>query len=608
MVDPGRLGRMLPILAVLAVVFITSFHCVIEEDLWWHLRAGEEIAAGNGIPRMDTWSFPSAGNPYIDLHWLFQLIVHLVDAAGGIPMIILFKCVVLIAVYLLVYLLSVRRADPRITAAVAVWGAILASERFLARPEILTYLYLAGFLWLIARYEEGRTKSLWVLPLVALAWVNTEGLFVLGWVILACGAIRNRGDRKYWIALAACVVVSLLNPFTFQGVLHPFLLFTRVNRGMAIYSETIGELLSPFHRGIPHPSVFLLPVHIGLLVLTGLLRGRRPSARDVLLLIAFGYLGVSARRNVGLFAIVSTPILAGWCHDSLAMRFGGLSPRAAMLTRRVAIGAVAVAATVYAISVMNGGLYASLATNRTFGSGVAEAIFPRDAVEFLRARNVQGPLFHTLGFGGYLIDRYSEQRVFIDGRLEVHSTAHYARAIRSLVSDEEWRSLDRQFRFGVILVNYGEAVDFVLRRLQDADWVPVHLDSVSLVFVRNTPENKLLVDAEGLTATRMRALFPSPATGDVEALPVPRATITLPEFLTAVDYPWSEIYLGQFLGVLGFHDLAAGQYIRAVRRAPSLPAPRLFLAQSLHRMGRVQDARQVYEGYAKTGGKESLAP
>ena len=86
-----------PLAAV--IVFLVGFHSLIEEDFWWHVRAGADIVAGEGVPRVDTYSYPSEGRPYVDLHWFFQVLIHLLYKAGGEAGVIWVKCLVAVVAF-----------------------------------------------------------------------------------------------------------------------------------------------------------------------------------------------------------------------------------------------------------------------------------------------------------------------------------------------------------------------------------------------------------------------------------------------------------------------------------------------------------------------------
>jgi len=46
-----------------------------------------------------------------------------------------------------------------------------------------------------------------------------------------------------------------------------------------------------------------------------------------------------------------------------------------------------------------------------------ERFYPKEAVEFLKKKNYPGRLFSEYSWGGYLIWKYPEKKVYIDGRM-----------------------------------------------------------------------------------------------------------------------------------------------------------------------------------------------
>ena len=60
----------------------------------------------------------------------------------------------------------------------------IASPRFVPRPELFSFVFLAAYLWLLERVPPGRHIYLLV-PLQVL-WVNSHALFVTGLVLIGC--------------------------------------------------------------------------------------------------------------------------------------------------------------------------------------------------------------------------------------------------------------------------------------------------------------------------------------------------------------------------------------------------------------------------------------
>jgi hypothetical protein len=63
-------------------------------DVWWHLAAGREMLARGGWLFTDPFSSGAAGRPWIDVHWLFQLVVYAIHAALGLAGLVWSKCAI----------------------------------------------------------------------------------------------------------------------------------------------------------------------------------------------------------------------------------------------------------------------------------------------------------------------------------------------------------------------------------------------------------------------------------------------------------------------------------------------------------------------------------
>ena len=65
---------------------------------------------------------------------------------------------------------------------------LVLGGRIYVRPETLTLLYLSIFVAVIFRWDRFPLLA-FLLPVVQIAWVNSQGLFVLGPVIWGFGLI-----------------------------------------------------------------------------------------------------------------------------------------------------------------------------------------------------------------------------------------------------------------------------------------------------------------------------------------------------------------------------------------------------------------------------------
>jgi tetratricopeptide (TPR) repeat protein len=587
------------LLVALFTAFACAFQTLVNADYWFHLRAGESVAHGR-IPRVDEFSYPSAGRPYVDLHWLFQLWLYWVHRLGGVRLAVWMQCLVLTGTFALLYRVAAREANRTAAALLTGVAAILASERAQVRPEMFTLLFLAVALWLVRRHAEGWRRAWWLFPLLFALWVNVEGLFVVGFAVLGAAILDRPRDRALWAALGLSAAATLVNPYFVQGALHPMVLYSRISGSLPVYSRSIGEFLGPFDRSVRHPAAQLFPWVLALAaVALALSRRQRPG--EIVLISLFVLLSFKARRNLALLAVVMVPVLSRWLTvageriAALRPLRGRLGlPRRSRVVSRPVAALAALAFLAYDVSLINGRTYDALESNRSFGAGEATAAFSEDVARYLARNRIGGPIFTTLAQGSFLIWAYPRERVFIDGRLEVHSTEHFARFLALRGGGDAWRKADGEFRFEAALIDYLEAPALARERLRDPRWAWVRLDDRSALFVRRGGRNAGVIEGGELIPDRLRASFPSlPPPGTGTLLP-PRAS-WLARHLAPQRYPWDRVNLGQFLSTAGATDLAAEQYRLAVADAPHLVSPRILLAVALTQIDRADQALEVLE-------------
>src|SRR5437867_3908605 len=74
-----------------------------DPDTWWHLAAGRYIVAQHGIPAHDVFSYTAGERPWIDLHWLFQLLAFGVYTACGVSGLIVLTAAGAVATFGILY-------------------------------------------------------------------------------------------------------------------------------------------------------------------------------------------------------------------------------------------------------------------------------------------------------------------------------------------------------------------------------------------------------------------------------------------------------------------------------------------------------------------------
>ncbi len=265
----------------LGLVFLLGVFPMKDTDFWWHLRTGDWIRTTGQVPTHDLYTFTVADHAWTDLHWMFQLAISWGYQHGGVVALNLAKCVITCAAVAL--LILCKRREWPLWAMLLAWipALLVLSGRMYVRPETLTLLYLSGFLAVLCSWERAPLLA-FLLPPIQLAWVNTQGLFVLGPIVLGFALLEAvlrphafSDSRKRWwkivgVATVLTGLVCFVNPYGIRGALYPLELAGTM--GNPLFSETIAELtpIPTFIKRNVGWSNLPLQLHIATMILGGL--------------------------------------------------------------------------------------------------------------------------------------------------------------------------------------------------------------------------------------------------------------------------------------------------------------------------------------------------
>jgi hypothetical protein len=335
----------LPTLAALVATLPTV-------DLAYQLRAGADILAGRGIPSVDAWTFTAAGRPWLDQQWGAQGALAAVYAAGGWVGLAVFRAALVGTIFALV-LVAMRRRVPAIGRRTAAWltlaAFVVAAPALALRPQLLGMLCFTAILAILAGRRE-RPGPLWLLPVIAAAWANLHGSFVLAPLLVALALVEDRHERSaragrtLRIAVATGVA-TLLTPFGLDG--------WRYAAGLATNREVtarVTEWQRTTPTDVPGMLFWASVAFVALAVLVIATRRRRVPWPALLALVAFAALGAIAERGIAWWPLVAVVTVAG-----LAAPASGVPPAMASPSspRRESPGSV-INALVGAVLVVGG--------------------------------------------------------------------------------------------------------------------------------------------------------------------------------------------------------------------------------------------------------------
>lgn len=497
-------------LALLCGFFV--YFPVTNTDIWWHLAAAREMIAGKSFLYSDPFAYSVENAEWIDMHWLFQLIAYGVSRVAGLRGLVLAKCLTMCGVCLLACSVAPSRTYRVVTAMCLALCTYETRYLILARPVMVTLVCIVAFLLVL---EKGTRKgNMWfVLPLAVLqvVWTNSQGLFVLGPVLIGAYLAGEwvqsmigdrwgrRGDaaaargvgRRLALALALVVVACVINPYGLKGLFFPFKLLGRIDPSLVnIYSRNVSENIPLWDKGGANVRYFYSFLAVSLTAAVSLLvNWRYLRISHVLALLAFGYLGVSAERNLLLYFVVAVPVVGlnvtSWW-QRVRERSVGKSGGGRQVGWVAAAPRVAAVAAVMLLS-HHTMIHARIATVIPC-TELSPFRVPVAAVQYLEEQPVAGNMFNSIRYGGFLIWRlYPKQKVFVDGRLIIRSPRFFAEYLRVLDNPESFDAFagKRGITHAVLPIAVFDRYLPLVRWLYESGaWALAFVDGSTVVFVR----------------------------------------------------------------------------------------------------------------------------
>jgi hypothetical protein len=495
---------------LIAILFLAIFTMAVrvptDTDTWWHLRSGEYILRTHTIPRQDVFSHTMVGKPWIDHGWLAQIAIYWLYAAFGYAGLGLALAAVVTLAFAFIFLQSEENLYLR--AFVVVLAAVTSAVVWIARPQIVSFLLTAVFSYILYLYKRKGRNVLFLLPLLTVFWVNVHGAFITGFILLGCYVIGealnnllgHKDDRVLScdeitslikMSLVAFVVL-LINPNTYQMYLYPF-----KTVGIGALRDYIQEWASPdFHQFHLHPFIWMVLL---ILAAVGLSR-RRIDFTDLVLTLFFFYMSLWAGRNIALFALVAAPVLMRYGAEAIrtlwealrALELKGLldklgqvqlapGPWLTILNWLILILVVLLCAVK---------IYQPLRTEVNLAT--QKEHLPVEAVQFIRANNLPGPMFNSYNWGGYLIwHLYPDYPVFIDGRTDLYDDEFIREYVEVTLARPGWREVLDRYGVNLILI---ESDSILAAFLAEGDeWQRIYSDDIASIFLRNTAQNATLI-------------------------------------------------------------------------------------------------------------------
>lgn len=441
------------IIALLCLtVLIFGFQALKDTDFGWHYRCGKELLTGH--PCLDnhfSYFLPDYKAYYPSFVYDTVLAIGY-DRFGSLGLSALNSLVLLCCVILL-YQLIKGHLWLKVALPLLVLFTPGPSITLGLRPQVLTFLF---FLLTLKIGEIGlkNCKYLYLLPLLFTFWVNTHIGFITG-IFLLPGIFLNNPLKRRWVVslpLFLALLASFFNPFGPKVYLEIF------RHLQAPLSTTIAEWVAPplWLKGLIAFLIFEL-----FLFLATKKQLTLPSLINLLTFTVLSFLGV--RNLVFLSALMA--IYLGKCLQDKKL-----------FDDRFLILIITICFVIFSKNIKLGDYCTS-----------GQIPYPCEFIK--KYSDLKGNVFATYEWGGFLIWKMPDIKVFADGRtpawLDENGNSTYEIYLAILQTQPGWNEKLAETNTDYLLIGPGTFLDLTLNQNpKKFNWKELYRDNFTVLYAK----------------------------------------------------------------------------------------------------------------------------
>lgn len=451
------------------LVGVASVCTITETDIAWYLRSGDEILRTWNLPKIDPFSFTSSKS-WLNHEWLTEIVLVVAHRTAGMFGLGLIQAFLLIGIFFVVFYVQKKQSGRCFSGASVfayVSGALILREIISPRAQFFSNLLFA-VAWAISYFDfhgaRNRASSwnlfVWLVP-VGILWTQFQGgnphlviLMTLLWL--------SHPQWRRAIAVGVAALLSIVGPYGMRVHEHFF-----HSRGTIVEIKEWQPFFNAQNYFWPSTVAFVVFVFVaGICVV----RRYQKGERVIFEMLSFCFFLVATlfyRRFMHELTIVSLFVMVPYLSSVWS------APH--KVKRKILI------------QLLGGILFfvGVLLSSRTWGVGFDPEYYPVGAVQYLKERRLNGPMFNSYNFGGYLMWEYPDEKVFIDGRaFTVYSDEQIESLLRIYDDPEKFLDLERRYGFKLaVLKRQGRGAQFFQWLRSQERWRVVYEDPLAAILV-----------------------------------------------------------------------------------------------------------------------------
>jgi hypothetical protein len=476
-------------------------------DFWHHLARGKAMVEEGRLVDQDRFTFTIPGQSFQDVNWLTQLLYYRLYQWGGMDLVRVVNALVLaLTLSLLVALIRRKAGSLPVAAGIGIFTFFGLWQILTIRPQTFSLL-LFVLLYDVLDRAENNPAWLFAAPCLLALWANLHGAFPAGLMLIGCfllaaawygWRVRSAGfsplplDRRaearttnqtsrLALCLAASVLATLINPYGWH-------IYQYVRQTSTISSARhIDEWGPPtLDLWISKALLASLILMVGLYTVSSR-RGRRPTARELILIGCFLPLACLWVRMAAWWLIVAAP-LAGVLLVNIWPRLRDPEEKTKPAWDAAVVFAlllVFIAMSLPGLQRYNPILAGRLATPRM-----------EDELEVVHARLTdlapKGRIFTRMEWGAYLTWSFAPNyQVFMDTRIEIFPDKIWQQYATLTQGQAGWEKILDDYGVDFLILDgaYHGRTGLLPRVQESTGWQRSMQAGPALLFVRRSTQN-----------------------------------------------------------------------------------------------------------------------
>ena len=428
--------------AIFGLLFFRAIN-FIDPDFGWHLATGNLILK-SGFPKTDPFSYTMPTFSFIEHEWLVDVIfAKIYPVAGLFGVSVLFSALFLLSVFV-----AVLKAK-KIKTALFIIAVSCLLPFFSNSPKIFSWLLFSLFTFSVL--SKSYWKKHWLLtPFIIVLWTNLHGSFPLALVILSVVVISvSLREKRVWFKGVLATILGFLATFVnpYGGRIWWIVWLT-------ISDPSISSRIAEWQPTYLNPFAFsILGILLFVISVVFILKYKHKFKTEELILnLLFFIQAVLVVRNIPYWVLINIPMVG-----SAIKHFSDEFGKNKIGKKRLEIAGK----RLLVLTLILFGVQSMTLIYFNLNNLKEDLFYPKGAVSYLKNNLPAGQVYSVYNWGGYLIWKLPEKKVFNYGMMPVwrregasvdESSNALDDSLGILSGEKEYKNIFEKYKIDTVLL------------------------------------------------------------------------------------------------------------------------------------------------------------